>query len=78
MDQSIHHHNHKPHLPTPHTQVWTARLGRGYKVACIGETTATAAREQGWEAGRIYYPQENPGIDGWAAAVVEALGKEGS
>jgi hypothetical protein len=48
-------------------------------VACIGETTATAAREQGWEEERIFYPKENPGIDGWAAAVVDALGeaKEG-
>lgn len=55
-------------------QVWTSRLGTGYKAACIGETTATAAREQGWAEGSIYYPKENPGIEGWAAAVVEALG----
>lgn len=60
----------------PHAQVWTSRLGKGYKVACIGETTATAAREQGWSEGSIFYPKENPGIDGWAAAVAEALGKE--
>ena len=53
--------------------MWTSRLGKGYKVACIGETTATAAREQGWEEASIYYPKENPGIDGWADAVAEAL-----
>lgn len=57
-----------------HTQVWTARLGKQFKVACIGETTATAARELGWEEARIFYPKENPGIDGWAAAVQAALG----
>lgn len=60
-----------------YTQVWTARLGKQFKVACIGETTATAAREQGWEEARIFYPKENPGIDGWAAAVQAALGAGG-
>ncbi len=55
-------------------KVWVARLGTGYKVACIGETTATAAREQQWPEDQIYYPA-NPGIDGWAASVLEALGK---
>jgi uroporphyrinogen-III synthase len=52
-------------------KVWTSRLGKDYKVACIGETTATAAREAGWE--RIYYPTDKPGLDGWAASVLEAL-----
>ena len=54
-------------------KVWVSRVGMGFNVACIGETTATAARQAGWEEGRIFYPREAPGIDGWAAAVGEAL-----
>lgn len=51
-------------------KVWTSRLGSDYKVACIGETTATAAREAGWS--RIFYPS-NPGLDGWSDSVWEAV-----
>jgi len=54
-------------------KVWVSRVGMGFNVACIGETTATAARQVGWEEERIFYPQEAPGIEGWAAAVGEAL-----
>lgn len=58
-------------------KVWTSRLGSHYKVACIGETTATAAKELGWD--KIFYPS-NPGLDGWCNSVWEALetGREGS
>ena len=52
-------------------KVWTSRLGTGFKVACIGETTATAARENGWPEAQIYYPKEAPGIDGWADSVLD-------
>ena len=42
-------------------------------MACIGETTATVARQAGWEEERSFYPREAPGIEGWAVAVGEAL-----
>jgi len=54
-------------------KVWASRVGMEFNVACIGETTATAARQAGWKEERIFYPREAPGIEGWAAAVEEAL-----
>lgn len=39
-------------------------------VACIGETSASAAREAGLQ--KIYYP-ENPGFEGWVQSIMEAL-----
>ena len=54
-------------------KVWASRVGMEFNVACIGETTATAARQAGWKEERIFYPREAPGIEGWAAAVGEAL-----
>ena len=40
--------------------------------ACIGETSASACRNNNWEETAIFYP-EKPGVEGWASAVVEAL-----
>jgi len=42
--------------------------------ACIGETSAQACREMGWDEENIFYP-EKPGIGGWASVVVDALAK---
>uniref|UniRef100_A0A0A9E653 Uroporphyrinogen-III synthase n=1 Tax=Arundo donax TaxID=35708 RepID=A0A0A9E653_ARUDO len=39
-------------------------------VACIGETTASAARKLGLRS--IYYPS-TPGLDGWVESILEAL-----
>lgn len=39
-------------------------------VACIGETSATAARKIGFT--RVHYP-DKPGLDGWMIAVNEAM-----
>jgi len=39
---------------------------------CIGETSATACRKNEWEEKNIFYP-DKPGVDGWAAAVADAL-----
>ena len=40
--------------------------------ACIGETSAQACREFGWEENHIFYP-DKPGVNGWAESVVEAV-----
>ncbi|CAN6465759.1 unnamed protein product [Victoria cruziana] len=40
-------------------------------VACIGVTTALAAKKIGLK--KVYYP-ENPGIEGWVESILEALG----
>jgi uroporphyrinogen-III synthase len=40
--------------------------------ACIGETSATACRENGWTNDKIFYP-EKPGIEGWVEAVEQAV-----
>mmetsp|Transcript_8551 Transcript_8551/g.18612 ORF Transcript_8551/g.18612 Transcript_8551/m.18612 type:complete len:327 (-) Transcript_8551:330-1310(-) len=40
--------------------------------SCIGETSATACRENEWAEENIFYP-EKPGVDGWTDAVVDAL-----
>ncbi|KAJ1298475.1 hypothetical protein BS78_01G456400 [Paspalum vaginatum] len=39
-------------------------------VACIGETTASAAKKLGLES--IYYPT-TPGLEGWVESILEAL-----
>ncbi|KAF2589640.1 hypothetical protein F2Q70_00041299 [Brassica cretica] len=39
-------------------------------VACIGETTASAARRLGFK--KVYHP-EQPGLEGWVDSIVEAL-----
>ncbi|KAL6645443.1 hypothetical protein ACP70R_017051 [Stipagrostis hirtigluma subsp. patula] len=39
-------------------------------IACIGETTATAAKKLGLES--IYYPA-SPGLEGWVESILEAL-----
>eukprot|EP00249_Psilotum_nudum_P017885 c26536_g1_i2 orf=593-1195(-) len=38
--------------------------------ACIGQTSATAARKAGLK--NIFYP-ENPGLDGWVQSILDAL-----
>lgn len=40
--------------------------------ACIGETSASACRNEEWEESAIFYP-DKPGIDSWALAVADAL-----
>ncbi|GLT71093.1 hypothetical protein SLA2020_431340 [Shorea laevis] len=40
-------------------------------VACIGETTALAAKRLGLQ--NVYYPVQ-PGLEGWVDSIVEALG----
>jgi len=43
--------------------------------ACIGTTTAKACLEsRRWESRKIYYPKENPGMEGWAESTGQALG----
>ena len=39
---------------------------------CIGETSASACRANGWEESNIFYP-DKPGVDGWMTAVADAL-----
>ena len=41
--------------------------------ACIGETSASACREEGWPEESIFYP-DKPGIAGWVEAVESAAG----
>ncbi|XP_068642207.1 uroporphyrinogen-III synthase, chloroplastic-like isoform X1 [Aristolochia californica] len=41
-----------------------------HSVACIGETTASAAKRLG--LGNVYYP-EKPGLEGWVESILEAL-----
>ncbi|CAB9512260.1 Uroporphyrinogen-III Synthase [Seminavis robusta] len=43
-----------------------------FAAACIGETSAKACRELGFEEDQIFYP-DKPGIPGWVQAVQEAL-----
>lgn len=51
---------------------WVRNVGVGKEVsvACIGETSAGAAREAGFE--KVYCP-EKPGLEGWISAVCEAI-----
>ncbi|CAI0465252.1 unnamed protein product [Linum tenue] len=39
-------------------------------IACIGETTASAAKRLGFK--NVYYPAQ-PGLEGWVGSIVEAL-----
>ncbi|CAN1273902.1 Uroporphyrinogen-III synthase, chloroplastic [Linum perenne] len=39
-------------------------------VACIGETTASAAKRLGYK--KVYYPAQ-PGLEGWVGSILEAL-----
>ncbi|KAL8145131.1 uroporphyrinogen-III synthase, chloroplastic [Apium graveolens] len=41
-----------------------------YSVACIGETTALAAKRMGLK--NVYHPT-NPGLEGWVDSILEAL-----
>jgi uroporphyrinogen-III synthase len=53
----------------------TADIGGGSTsvlAACIGETSANACRTLGWPEERIFAAQQ-PGMDGWVSAVVEAV-----
>ncbi|KAF6176671.1 hypothetical protein GIB67_034533 [Kingdonia uniflora] len=43
---------------------------KGGAVACIGETTALAAKRLGLT--NVYYPS-NPGLEGWVDSILEAL-----
>lgn len=36
--------------------------------ACIGETSASACRELGWDENQIFFPA-NPGLEGWVEAI---------
>ena len=40
--------------------------------ACIGETSYSACRKNGWKEEEIFYP-DKPGIDGWSDSVANAL-----
>ncbi|KAL5217681.1 hypothetical protein ABZP36_018365 [Zizania latifolia] len=46
----------------------------GNSIACIGETTASAAKKFGLKS--IYYPT-TPGLDGWVESILEALRAHG-
>lgn len=39
---------------------------------CIGETSASACKANGWEECNIFYP-DKPGVGGWTTAVADAL-----
>ncbi|CAN0922237.1 Uroporphyrinogen-III synthase, chloroplastic [Linum grandiflorum] len=41
-----------------------------HSVACIGETTAAAAKRLGFK--KVYYPTQ-PGLEGWVGSILEAL-----
>tara|TARA_B110001452_G_scaffold218487_1_gene190254 strand:- start:485 stop:790 length:306 start_codon:yes stop_codon:yes gene_type:complete len=47
--------------------VWAERVGTSATAACIGKTSADAAREAGFS--RIVYP-ESPGLQAWADSVL--------
>lgn len=55
-------------------KAWVANAGLrdGVRAACIGETSAAAARDAGFRPGDVFSPP-SPGLDGWVAAVSEAL-----
>ena len=40
--------------------------------ACIGETSATACKELGWNENQIFFP-EAPGLEGWVEAIQRAV-----
>lgn len=51
---------------------WVANVGvsEDIAVACIGETSAKAAKSAGFS--QVHYP-ERPGIEGWISAICEAM-----
>lgn len=51
---------------------WAKHVGvdEGMIVACIGETSAQAAKKVGFK--RVHYP-DRPGLDGWVTAVADAM-----
>ena len=55
---------------------WLQNSGENTSVlaACIGQTSATACRDLGWDESNIFYP-EAPGIEGWVEAIKEAVHK---
>lgn len=46
---------------------------RSVLAACIGETSANACRKHGWTDDSIFYPETNPGMEGWVQAVESAI-----
>eukprot|EP00611_Tribonema_gayanum_P006267 TRINITY_DN15563_c0_g1_i1.p1 TRINITY_DN15563_c0_g1~~TRINITY_DN15563_c0_g1_i1.p1 ORF type:complete len:300 (-),score=79.70 TRINITY_DN15563_c0_g1_i1:162-932(-) len=54
-------------------KAWVSHMGvEAAAAACIGVTSAKAAKAAGWSDDRIFWP-EKPGMPGWAQAVEEAL-----
>ena len=53
-------------------QGWLQNTSTRVLAACIGETSAQACRENGWEEADIFYPQDNPGMEGWVQAIIKA------
>jgi uroporphyrinogen-III synthase len=53
---------------------WLQNTGNKKDVyaACIGETSATACKEHGWDESRIFFP-DAPGLEGWVRAIQDAL-----
>jgi uroporphyrinogen-III synthase len=51
-------------------KTWAERVGTQQSAACIGETSAAACREAGFQ--KIYWP-ESPGMDGWVKSVQDAV-----
>lgn len=51
---------------------WVTNVGVSDKIAvtCIGETSAKAARKEGFQ--QVHYP-EKPGMEGWVSAISEAM-----
>uniref|UniRef100_A0A7S4ATH7 Uroporphyrinogen-III synthase n=1 Tax=Pseudo-nitzschia australis TaxID=44445 RepID=A0A7S4ATH7_9STRA len=52
---------------------WLKNTGgnTGVLAACIGETSASACEELGWEENQIFFP-ESPGLEGWVEAIQKA------
>jgi uroporphyrinogen-III synthase len=53
-------------------KVYPGTNPNAYIAACIGETSASACRKLGWDDSRIFYPKEQPGMDGWVDAIMVA------
>jgi uroporphyrinogen-III synthase len=53
---------------------WLKNTGNNNQVlaACIGETSATACKELGWNENQIFSP-EAPGLEGWVESIRQAL-----
>lgn len=53
---------------------WLQNTEENTKVlaACIGETSAVACKELGWDENQIFYP-EAPGLEGWVEAIQKAI-----